>query len=215
MTDKEQLAARIALDLLDTGAVVLRPDEPFRWTSGMLSPIYCDNRITISHPDVRERIADGLAAAIRERFPQAEVIAGAATGGIPHAAWVSQKLQLPMIYVRDKAKGHGRQNKIEGVLKPGQRTVIIEDLISTGGSSLKVAEAVREAGGHVLAVAAIFTYKLAKAERAFSEASVPLVTLTDFDALLEQAAAGGRISREQLSVLQAWRQNPESYGLPS
>lgn len=215
MTDKEQLARQIAADLLDTGAVVLRPDEPFRWTSGLLSPIYCDNRITISHPDVRERIAAGLTAIIHERFPQAEVIAGAATGGIPHAAWVSEKLQLPMIYVRDKAKGHGRQNKIEGVLKPGQQTVIIEDLISTGGSSLKVAEAVREAGGNVLAVVAIFTYKLAKAEQAFAEADIPLYTLTDYDVLLEQAVEGGRIGREQFGTLQAWRQNPESYGVSS
>lgn len=212
MTEQTQLADRIADDLLDTEAVVLRPEEPFTWTSGLKAPIYCDNRITISYPEVRERIADGFASLIRERFPEAELIAGAATGGIPHAAWASQKLNLPMVYVRDKAKGHGKMNKIEGVLKSGQKTVVIEDLISTGGSSLKVAEAVREAGGEVLAVLAIFTYNLAKAELAFAEAGIPVMTLTNYEVLLERAALKGRISRDKLGALQAWRKNPEQYG---
>lgn len=212
MTEQKQLAARIADDLLATGAVTLRPEEPFTWTSGLKAPIYCDNRITISYPDVRERIAEGLASAIRGRFPAAEVIAGAATGGIPHAAWVSQKLKLPMVYVRSKPKGHGRQNRIEGVLKPGQKTVVIEDLVSTGTSSLKVAEAVREAGGIVLAVLAIFTYRLPMAEEAFAASGIPLVTLTDYEVLLERAVAGGRIGRDQLELLRSWRQNPEQYG---
>jgi orotate phosphoribosyltransferase len=206
------LAERIADDLLATGAVVLRPDEPFTWSSGLKSPIYCDNRITISYPEVRERIAEGFAAAIRARFPETALIAGAATGGIPHAAWTSQKLNLPMIYVRDKPKGHGKQNMIEGVLVPGQKTVVIEDLVSTGGSSLKVAEAVREAGGDVLAVLAIFTYKLPKAEQTFAAAGIPLLTLTDYDVLIGRALAGGRIGSDQLELLRAWRQNPESFG---
>mgnify|MGYP001162074062 FL=1 len=209
---EEQLAARIADDLLATGAVTLRPDEPFIWASGLKAPIYCDNRITISHPDVRERIAEGFAAAIRGRFPDTEVIAGAATGGIPHAAWVSQKLNLPMVYVRSKPKDHGRQNRIEGVLKPGQKTVVIEDLVSTGGSSLKVAEAVREAGGVVLAVLAIFSYRLPRADEAFQAAGIPLLTLTDYDVLLERAVSGGRIGRDQLELLRAWRRDPERYG---
>lgn len=212
MTEQGMLAGRIADDLLATGAVVLRPEEPFTWTSGLKAPIYCDNRITISHPEVRERIAEGFAAEIRARFPQTELIAGAATGGIPHAAWVSQKLNLPMVYVRSKPKGHGKQNLIEGVLQPGQKTVVIEDLISTGGSSLNVAEAVREAGGDVLAVLAIFTYRLAKADEAFAAANLPLITLTHYDALLERAAAAGRISPDQLAALRDWRKNPEAYG---
>jgi orotate phosphoribosyltransferase len=206
------LAERIADDLLATGAVVLRPDEPFTWSSGLKSPIYCDNRITISHPEVRERIAEGFTAEIRARFPETALIAGAATGGIPHAAWASQKLNLPMIYVRDKPKGHGKQNMIEGVLAPGQKTVVIEDLVSTGGSSLKVAEAVREAGGDVLAVLAVFTYKLPKAEQMFAAAGIPLVTLTDYDVLIGRALAGGRIGNDQLELLRTWRQNPEAFG---
>lgn len=215
MTERVALAGRIADDLLETGAVVLRPEQPFTWSSGLRSPIYCDNRITISHPDVRERIAEGFAAQIRRLHPEAEVVAGAATGGIPHAAWVSQKLGLPMVYVRDKPKGHGRQNQIEGVLKPGQKTVVIEDLVSTGGSSLKVAEAVREAGGDVLGVFAIFTYKLAKADEAFRQAGIPLVTLTDYDVLLERALSQGRIRQDDLAALQEWRKNPEAYGQSS
>lgn len=215
MTERVVLAGRIADDLLETGAVVLRPEQPFTWSSGLRSPIYCDNRITISHPDVRERIAEGFAAQIRRLHPEAEVVAGAATGGIPHAAWVSQKLGLPMVYVRDKPKGHGRQNQIEGVLKPGQKTVVIEDLVSTGGSSLKVAEAVREAGGDVLGVFAIFTYKLAKADEAFRQAGIPLVTLTDYDVLLERALSQGRIRQDDLAALQEWRKNPEAYGQSS
>lgn len=207
------LAERIAEALLQIEAVVLRPDDPFTWTSGIKSPIYCDNRMTISYPDIREMIADGFVQLIREHFPDAEVVAGAATGGIPHAAWVAQKLNLPMVYVRDKAKGHGKQNKIEGLLKPRQKTVVIEDLISTGGSSIKVAEAVREEGGVALGVAAIFTYQLSKADEGFREASFTLKTLSNYEALLNVAARTGRIREDQLSLLQSWRTNPESYGI--
>src|SRR5690554_2048543 len=160
----------IAEALLRIGAVVLKPDQPFTWTSGIKAPIYCDNRLTISYPEIRELIADSFVQLIQEQYPATEVIAGAATGGIPHAAWVAQKLNLPMIYVRDKAKGHGKENLIEGNLNPGQKTVVIEDLFSTGGSSIKVAQAVKDAGGITLGIAAIFTYELDKATEGFSAA---------------------------------------------
>lgn len=208
---ERNMAQRIAEALLRIEAVVLRPEEPFTWTSGIQSPIYCDNRMTISYPEVRELIAEGFAALIRESFPQTEVIAGAATGGIPHAAWAAQKLNLPMIYVRDKAKGHGKQNKIEGLLLPGQKTVVIEDLISTGGSSIKVAEAVREAGGEALGVAAIFTYQLDKAAQGFAAAGIPLHTLSNYEALLQVAVRTGKLREDQLQLLQSWREAPEQY----
>jgi orotate phosphoribosyltransferase len=159
MSEFELLSEQIATDLLQIEAVALRPHQPFTWTSGLKSPIYCDNRLTMSYPNIRERIADGFAAIIKEQYPDAEVIAGTATAGIPHAAWVAQKLNLPMIYIRDKAKGHGKENLIEGLVKPGQKVVVIEDLISTGGSSLKAALAVNDAGAKALAVLAIFSYQ--------------------------------------------------------
>ncbi len=205
------LAEQIAEALLRIEAVVLRPNQPFTWTSGIKSPIYCDNRLTISYPDIRDLIAEGFVQLIQEQFADAEVVAGAATGGIPHAAFVAQKLGLPMIYVRDKAKGHGKENKIEGLLKPGQKTVVIEDLISTGGSSIKVAEAVREAGGDALGVAAIFTYQLDRAAEGFAAAGVPLATLSNYSALLDVAVRTGAIREDQLELLRSWRSNPEQY----
>ncbi|MED4604246.1 orotate phosphoribosyltransferase [Paenibacillus validus] len=207
-----QLAEQIAADLLSIGAVALRPQQPFTWTSGLKSPIYCDNRLTISYPEVRERIAEGFVSIIREYFPDAEVIAGAATGGIPHAAWVAQKLGLPMVYVRDKAKGHGKENLIEGTIRPGQKTVVIEDLISTGGSSLKVALAVNEAGAAALGVLGIFSYQFDKAKEAFDGAGVPFETLTNYTTLLQVALAKGSIQEQDLAALQAWRANPSEYG---
>lgn len=208
-----RLAEQIAEALLRIEAVVLRPEQPFTWTSGLKSPIYCDNRLTISYPDIRDQIAEGFVKLIGERFPGVEVIAGAATGGIPHAAFVAQKLNLPMIYVRDKAKGHGKENKIEGLLKPGQKTVVIEDLISTGGSSIKVAEAVKEAGADALGVAAIFTYQLDKAVQGFKDAGVPLWTLSNYEVLLSVAVRTGKIREDQLALLQSWRADPESFGI--
>jgi len=206
-----KLEQDIASALLSIGAVSLRPQEPYTWTSGIKSPIYCDNRLTMSHPNVRETIANGFAAVISEFYPQADVVAGTATAGIPHAAWVSQKLGLPMIYVRDKAKGHGKQNLIEGQLKPGQKVVVIEDLISTGGSSLKAAQAVNEAGGQALAVLAIFSYQFEKAEDAFRAAGIPLKTLSNYTALLEEALRTNRIRSEDVAALSAWRLQPETY----
>jgi len=205
------LERQIAEALLSIGAVSLRPQQPFTWTSGIKSPIYCDNRLTMSHPRIRDQIAEGFAALIRERYPQAELIAGTATAGIPHAAWVAQKLDLPMIYVRDKAKGHGKQNLIEGQLLPGQQVVVIEDLISTGGSSLKAAAAVNEAGGRALAVLAIFSYQFEKAEAAFAAQGVALHTLSNYSALIDAALAAGSIRQEDVEALQAWRKQPETY----
>lgn len=212
MGTQDTLPIQIASALLNIGAVALRPNEPFTWSSGLKSPIYCDNRLTISYPEIRERIADGFVAIIKAYYPDAEVIAGAATGGIPHAAWVAQKLNLPMIYVRDKPKGHGKENMIEGALKPNQKVVVIEDLISTGGSSLKVALAVNEAGGQALSVLAIFTYQLEKATKAFVDANIPLQTLTDFSALLEVAVQLGTIQPEDIALMQSWRVDPQAFG---
>lgn len=205
------LEQQIAEELLRVGAVTLSPKEPFTWTSGIKSPIYCDNRLTMSYPEVREMIAHGFAVMVRERFPEAEVIAGTATAGIPHAAWVAQTLRLPMIYVRDKAKGHGKRNLIEGVLPAGKKVVVIEDLISTGGSSLKAAEAVREAGGEPIAVLAIFSYQFEKADAAFANAGIPFRTLTNYTAMVEAALRTERIRPEDLAVLSAWRLSPETY----
>ncbi|MFB9279967.1 orotate phosphoribosyltransferase [Cohnella cellulosilytica] len=208
----EQLPAVIAGRLLDIGAVALRPNEPFTWTSGIISPIYCDNRLTMSYPDIRDAIAEGFATLIRTHYPDTEVIAGTATAGIPHAAWVAQKLNLPMAYVRDKAKGHGKQNQIEGLIKDGQKVVVIEDLISTGGSSLKAALAVMDAGADVQGVLAIFTYQFALAETAFSEEGVELKTLSNYSALVDEALRRGTISEADVSLLQSWRENPQAFG---
>lgn len=208
----DQLANHIAKQLLQIGAVVLRPQDPFTWASGLKAPIYCDNRLTMSYPEIRESIADGFASIIRERYPDVEVIAGTATAGIPHAAWVAAKLQLPMIYVRDKAKGHGKQNLIEGKLPEGKKVVVIEDLISTGGSSLKAGVAVREAGGEVLATLAIFTYEFPQALEAFANAGIPLTTLSSYSKLVEAAGEIGAITSEEMAVLHSWREDPQSFG---
>jgi len=212
MTTHQATEARIAADLLNIGAVALSPDEPFTWTSGIKSPIYCDNRLTMAYPEVRERIADAFAELIRTQYPDVEVIAGTATAGIPHAAWVAQKLNLPMAYIRDKAKGHGKQNQIEGLIKAGQKVVVIEDLISTGGSSLKAALAVREAGAEPLAVLAIFSYQLDRAVSAFAEAKVPLATLSNYTALMQTALELGTIQESQVELLKSWREDPSAFG---
>lgn len=208
----EQLPEQIAEALLKIGAVSLRPDQPFTWTSGIISPIYCDNRLTMSYPEIRDRIAEGFAALVRKHHPDAQIIAGTATAGIPHAAWVAQKLSLPMIYIRDKAKGHGKQNQIEGAMEPGQKVVVIEDLISTGGSSIKAALAVREAGGEAIGVLAIFSYQLAQATEAFAEKQIQLATLTDYTALIHTAVKLGKVRSEDVELLQSWRQNPMAFG---
>lgn len=212
MANSTDTAAQIAENLLEIGAVALRPHQPFTWTSGIKSPIYCDNRLTMSYPAIRDLIAESFAALIREAYPEAEVIAGTATAGIPHAAFAAQKLGLPMAYIRDKAKGHGKENQIEGLIKPGQKVVVIEDLISTGGSSLKAALAVREAGAEPLAVLAIFSYQLDKAVSAFAEAGIPLQTLSNYSALIDVAVKRGDIKAEDLELLKSWRKDPASFG---
>ena len=206
------LERTIAQHLLNIQAVALRPNEPFTWTSGIKSPIYCDNRLTMSYPEIRDAIAEGFASLVKQYSPDAEVIAGTATAGIPHAAWVADKLGLPMAYIRDKAKGHGKQNQIEGIIRPGQKVVVIEDLISTGGSSLKAALAVKEAGAEPLAVLAIFSYQLEKATSAFEEAGIPLRTLSNYTALTQTALEHGVIQAEDMDVLQAWRHDPTTWG---
>lgn len=212
MINTESIARQVAEKLLEIEAVALRPHQPFTWTSGIKSPIYCDNRLTMSYPTIRDLIAESFAAVIRETYPEAEVIAGTATAGIPHAAFTSQKLGLPMAYVRDKAKGHGKENQIEGLIKPGQKVIVIEDLISTGGSSIKAAQAIREAGGEPLAVLAIFSYELDKAVRAFDEAGVVLQTLSNYSALIDVAVLRGLIKPEDLALLKSWREDPGSFG---
>lgn len=199
------LERKLAKELLAIEAVALRPNDYFTWTSGIKSPIYCDNRITMSYPIIRKEIAAGMVEVIKEKYPAVEVIAGTATAGIPHAAWVSELLDLPMIYVRDSAKKHGKTNQIEGRVLEGQKVVIIEDLISTGLSSLKVAKALRESGAEVLGVVAIFSYELKKAQDAFEEAGVEYITLTNYPVLVEEAVAIEYIHQDDVEKLLEWR----------
>ena len=199
------LERKLAKELLAIEAVALRPNNYFTWTSGIKSPIYCDNRITMSYPSIRKEIAAGMVEVIKEKYPAVEVVAGTATAGIPHAAWVSELLDLPMIYVRDSAKKHGKTNQIEGRVLEGQKVVIIEDLISTGLSSLKVAKALREAGAEVLGVVAIFSYELKKAQDAFEEAGVEYITLTNYPVLVEEAVAIDYIYQDDVEKLLEWR----------
>jgi len=204
---KEQ-SNQIAKDLLDIEAIFLRPNEPFTWASGIKSPIYCDNRITMSYPHVRRAIAKGLAAVIKTTYPEVEVIAGTATAGIPHAAWVAELLDLPMVYIRSKAKEHGKGNQIEGRIKPNQKMVVIEDLLSTGGSVLEACEAAKREGADVLGVAAIFTYELPQVQENFEQADLPYVTLTNYTALIESALETGAIQESDVALLQEWRKDP-------
>lgn len=177
----------IAEQLLEIKAVFLQPNDPFTWSSGLKSPIYCDNRLTLSYPKVRKNIASGLAGLIKEKFPETEVVAGTATAGIPHAAWVSDLLDLPMAYVRSKAKAHGKGNQIEGKVEKGQKVVVVEDLISTGGSVITAVNSLREAGCEVLGVVAIFTYELPKGKELLGEAEITAYSLTDYTSLLDVA----------------------------
>jgi orotate phosphoribosyltransferase len=199
----------IAKHLLEIGAVSLQPNNPFTWSSGLISPIYCDNRLTMSYPAVRKDIAKGLQGIIQDYFPTVEVIAGTATGGIAPAAWVSDVMELPMCYVRGKAKSHGKGKQVEGAVKPGQKVVVIEDLISTGGSSLATVEALRTAGCEVLGIAAIFSYELEASKKGLADLEVEAYSVTTFTALAEVAAAEGKISRQDLEKLEQWRQNPQ------
>ncbi|BBN98601.1 orotate phosphoribosyltransferase [Sporolactobacillus terrae] len=200
----------IAQDLLKINAVVLSPDDPFTWASGIKSPVYCDNRLTLAYPDVRGDVIDAFVALIKENYPDAEVIAGTATAGIPHAALIAEKMNLPMAYIRSSAKSHGRKKQIEGIINPGQKVVVIDDLISTGGSVLTAVQAVEAAEAEVLGVAAIFTYQLPQASINFENEDVALNTLTDFDTLIHLAEEQGKISGAQLEQLKLWYADPTS-----
>jgi orotate phosphoribosyltransferase len=205
------IETKIAQNLLDIEAVFLSPNDPFTWASGIKSPIYCDNRMTMSYPEVRKAIAKGLADKIKADYPDVEVIAGTATAGIPHAAWVAEILDLPMVYIRSKAKDHGKGNQIEGRIQEGQKMVVIEDLISTGGSVLEACEAAKREGADVLGVSAIFTYELPKGVTNFENAGVSLTTLTNYSTLLEAALISNYIEEADLELLKSWRQDPENW----
>lgn len=202
------LKKTIAKDLLSIRAVFLRPDEPFTWASGIKSPIYCDNRLTLSYPAVREDVENGLAELVKTYYPEAEVLMGTSTAGIAHAAITASILNMPMGYVRSGHKDHGRGNQIEGKLEPGQKVVVIEDLISTGGSVLEVVDVLREVGAEVLGIASIFTYGLQKGIDRLNEAGVVNHSLSNFDVLAETAAEEGYISASDIAKLKAFRQNP-------
>lgn len=198
----------IARDLLKIQAVFFRPDEPFTWASGIKSPVYCDNRLTLTAPEVRNDVENALAEVVKTNYPEAEVLMGTSTAGIAHAAIVGHILGMPMGYVRSGAKDHGRQNQIEGKLLPGQKVVVIEDLISTGGSVIEVVNVLREAGAEVLGVASIFTYGMAKGLKRLEEAEVQNISLTNFDVIASIAAEEGYIREEDVSRLISFRNNP-------
>ena len=198
----------IAKDLLSIGAVFFRPEEPFTWASGIKSPVYCDNRLTLSVPSVRSEIESGLAVLIRENYPDVQALMGTSTAGIAHAAITAHLLGLPMGYVRSGAKDHGRQNQIEGKLEPGQKVVVVEDLISTGGSVIEVVNVLREAGAEVLGIVSIFTYGMEKGLTRLAEAKVENHSLTDFDAIAQIAAEENYIRPEDVARLIAFRNNP-------
>lgn len=198
----------IAKDLLKIKAVFFRPDEPFTWASGIKSPVYCDNRLTLTNVEVRTDVEEGLAEIVKEYYPDAEVLMGTSTAGIAHAAITGHLLKMPMGYVRSGAKDHGRQNQIEGELKPGQKVVVIEDLISTGGSVIEVVNVLREAGAEVLGIASIFTYGMKKGLERLAAADVKNVSLTDFDTIAETASEEGYIAPGDVERLIAFRNNP-------
>lgn len=205
------IAEKVASYLLDIKAIKLEPNQPFTWASGWKSPIYCDNRKTLSYPEVRSYIKEQFVALIREKYPQVEVIAGVATGAIAQGVLVAQELGLPFIYVRSSAKSHGLENLIEGEYRTGQKVVVIEDLVSTGGSSLQAVEALRNAGCDVLGMMAIFTYGFQKAVDNFQQAHCELTTLSDYNAMIELALKIGYVKPEHIEKLREWRLSPETY----
>ena len=203
-----QLAKEVAKNLLKINAVFLKPNDPFTWASGIKSPIYCDNRLTLSYPETRKVVEDGLAEVIKEYFPTCEVVMGTSTAGIPHAAYVSEILNMPMGYVRGGAKDHGRGNQIEGVVPVGKNVVVIEDLISTAGSSIEVVEVLREAGCNVLGIASIFTYNLKKGKERLEQANVINHSLSNFETLVEVAAEENYISKNDINKILKFQSNP-------
>ncbi len=208
-------AKHFASLLLQIKALRLQPSQPFTWASGWKSPVYCDNRKVLSHPHVRDFVKNELAATIFEHFKDAECIAGVATAGIPHGALVADLLKLPFVYVRAKPKEHGTGSQIEGELQPGWKTVVIEDLVSTGKSSLQAVEAMRVAGANVIGMCALFTYGFPAAEQAMERAGVPLRTISDYPALIEVAREGNELTEDQEETLGAWRNAPAAWGQPA
>lgn len=207
----EAFSKELALHLLEINAVILRPNEPFTWSSGWNSPIYCDNRLTLRYPEIRKKIARKFIDYISQHYPDVEVITGTATAGIPHAAWIAGDLDLPMSYVRAKAKAYGLGNQIEGGIQKGETTIVIEDLVSTGGSAISVIEALKFIGAEVLAVLSIFTYGFDKSNRRFKDANVPIYTLTDYTTLVDVAVEHDYINKEDLDILSRWRREPETW----
>ncbi len=203
------LREQIAADLLEIGAVTLRPEDPFTWASGLRAPIYCDNRLTLSHPSIRSRITSGYEELIGRGGYAPDLVAGVATAGIPQAALVADRLRLPLAYVRSSAKGHGKGNRIEGRVQTGQRVVIVEDLISTGGSAVAAATALREARAEPVAVLAIFSYSFDETAERFEAAGLAFASLTDFETLLRVAERVGALADDVLDSLRAWQRDPE------
>lgn len=212
MTNKSEIEQKVAEFLLQIKAIKLQPNNPFTWASGWKSPIYCDNRITLSHPGIRTYIRQKLSALIQEEFGSASVVAGVATAGIPQGVLVAQELGLPFIYVRAKAKEHGRGNLIEGEFSPGQRVVVVEDLISTGKSSLQAVQALREAGCEIAGLVGIFNYGFDAAEENFKNAKCRFLTLSNYNALIEFAAEHHFVSPDDIKILRKWREDPEGWG---
>ncbi len=211
MNDYKETAIETAQFLLQIKAIKLNNENPFTWASGRKSPIYCDNRITLSYPEIRTYLRQQFVAKVNEIFANVDVIAGVATGGIAHGVLVAQDLGKPFVYVRSEEKRHGLTNQIEGDIKPGQTVLVIEDLISTGGSSLRAVEALREAGCEVKGMVAIFTYGLDVAQKAFEDKNVKLLTITDYDTLVATAAEHGYIKNDELASLTEWRKDPEKW----
>jgi len=206
-----EIDEHVAALLLQSKAIILEPTIPFTWASGWQSPIYCDNRVTLSYPEIRNYIKEAFKTSILEHFPRPDLIAGVATGAIAQGALVADIMDLPMVYVRPSVKGHGRQNLIEGHLRAGQKVVVVEDLISTGGSSLKAVEALREAGADVLGMVAIFSYGFELAAQNFKKAGLSLHTLTNYHILIETALEAGHIKLDQVEMLKRWREDPAQW----
>lgn len=204
----KKTASEVASKLLEIKAIRLQPEQPFTWASGWKSPIYCDNRLALSYPEVRTFIKEKLTETVKEKFPAKEAIAGVATAGIPQGALLADALDLPFLYVRSKPKGHGMENMIEGKITPGQKVVVVEDLVSTGGSSLKAVQDLKAAGFEVLGMVAIFTYGFDIASKNFEEAGIPLICLSDYSAMLPQALANDYIDDSTLASLVEWRKDP-------
>lgn len=207
----QTFSKEVALDLLKINAVILRPNDPFTWSSGWNSPIYCDNRLTLRYPKIRKKIARRFVEFISEEYPDVEVITGTATAGIPHAAWIAENMDKPMSYVRAKAKAYGLGNQIEGGIQKGESTVVIEDLISTGGSAISVVEALDFIGAQIEAVLSIFTYGFDRAIKRFEKADVPMLALTDYATLIDVASENGFVDESDLETLAEWRKSPDTW----